>query len=90
MLDILETIEQARKELEKDKSEYKVIVHPSMINYDYRIAWTWDEMEKRDKSNVEKDKLRLAFWMPTRAYWEQIEWTNHYYNSKPLEFNEWW
>ena len=61
MLDILETIEQARKELEKDKSEYKVIVHPSMINYDYRIAWTWDEMEKRNKSNIEKDKLRLAF-----------------------------
>ena len=95
MLDIDETLTEAIKKvstkLEEDSKQwYKVLVHPSLITYDYRIAWTWNEMEKRNKSNIEKDKLRLAFWMPTRAYGEHIEWTNHYCNSKPLEFNERW
>ena len=76
--------------MEIEKSGYKVIVHPSVISYDYKIAWTRNEMEKRNKSNMEKDKLRGAFWMPNRAYWEHKEWTNHYCKHKPIEFDEWW
>lgn len=88
---LTESIKKVSTKLEEDSKQwYKVVINPSLINYDYRIAWTWNEMEKRNKSNVEKDKLRLAFWIPTRAYGEHIEWTNHYCNNKPLELNEWW
>jgi len=90
MLDINETIEQTRKELEKGKSEYKVIVHPSVISYDYRISWTWNEMEKRDKSNIEKDKLRLAFWMPARPYWKPLYSQRTTHRWKDRRFLEFW
>ena len=86
MLDF-KAIEEAREKLAEEKSEYKIVVHPSVVSYDYRIARSWDEMNKRNKNNKEKDKLRLAFWMPARAYWEQPTWTSHYGKQMMLKFN---
>ena len=89
MLDF-KAIEEAREKLAEEKSEYKIVVHPSVVSYDYRIAWTWDEMDKRNKNNKEKDKLRLAFWMPARAYWDEPTRTSHYGKQRMLKFNERW
>ena len=86
MLDF-KAIEEAREKLAEEKSEYKIVVHPSVVSYDYRIARSWDEMNKRNKNNKEKDKLRLAFWMPARAYWEKPIWTSHYRKQMMLKFN---
>lgn len=85
----LQEILDAREKLAEEKSEYNVVVHPSVVSYDYRIAWTWEEMDKRNKNNKEKDKLRLAFWMPARAYWEQPTWTSHYGKQRMLKFSDW-
>lgn len=71
--------------------EYKVIIHPSVISYDYRIAWTWDEMEKRNKRNNNVDAIRLSFWLPQRPYWKPMfsEWKTHWgkerFNLNELE-----
>jgi hypothetical protein len=46
---------------EKESEQYKVIVHPSVISYDYRIAWTWEEMEKRNEYNNNVDSIRISF-----------------------------
>jgi hypothetical protein len=45
---------------EKESEQYKVIVHPSVISYDYRIAWTWEEMEKRNEYNNNVDSIRIS------------------------------
>lgn len=71
--------------------QYKIIIHPSIIKYDYRIAWTWDEMEKRNERNNNVDYIRLMFWMPARPYWKPLysQRTTHRWKERPLEFNEW-
>ena len=66
----------------------KIIVHPSVIEYDFRIAWTWDEMEKRNESNALKDKLRLACLMPWRPLYSV--WKTHWGKDRPLpEIPDW-
>jgi predicted transposase YdaD len=57
--DIQHTIDTL-DEKSKEETSYKIVCHPSVISYDYRIAWTWEEMDKRNKSNALKDKIRLA------------------------------
>lgn len=59
---------------------YKVLVHPSVISYNYRIAWTWEEMEKRNIYNNNVDDLRIAFWLNARPYGRPLysEWTTHW------------
>ena len=66
-----------------------MIVHPSLVTYDYRIAWTWEEMEKRDEKNIMVDKLRLAAWMPWRPYWKPLYsiWKSHRWKDRPLLWN---
>ena len=94
MLDIDETltdaIKKVRYELEEDSKQwYKVVIHPSIITYDYRIAWTWEEMDKRNKWNNMVDNIRLAFRLPARPYWRPLysEWTTHYWKNRPLLWN---
>ena len=58
-----EAIKNTLQELEKEeeKSEYTMIVHPNIISYDYRIAWTWEEMERRNQWNITVDGVRILF-----------------------------
>lgn len=69
----------------------KIVVHPSVIKYDFRIAWTWEEMDKRNESNALKDKLRLACWMPWRPYWDWLvsQWTDHWGKDRWLVLKNW-
>ena len=69
----------------------KIIVHPSVIKYDFRIAWTWKEMDKRDKGNALKDKIRLACWMPWRPYWDWLvsKRTDHWGKDRWLVLKNW-
>ena len=94
MLDIQKVIEEAREKLSEEKSDYKIIVHPSVISYDYRIAWTWEEMDKRNEYNNNVDKIRYSFWLPWRPYWKPLysEWASHRWKDRPLKlkFEEWW
>ena len=72
-----------------------MIVHPSLVTYDYRIAWTWEEMNKRNEKNIMVDKLRKTAWMPWRPYWEPLftKWTDHWgkkrYLNKIWNFGAW-
>ena len=59
-LDIRRAFDELEKREEKSE-QYKVIVHPSVISYDYRIAWTWEEMEKRNEYNNNVDSIRISF-----------------------------
>ena len=46
-----EIFENAKNELEAHRKPWcTLVVHPSVVAYDYRIAWTWEEMDKRNKS----------------------------------------
>ena len=44
-----------------NEEDFKIVIHPSVISYDYRIAWTWEEMDKRNKYNNNIDSVRHAF-----------------------------
>ena len=46
--------------LTKQFSDLNYNIYYKRLAYDYRIAWTWEEMDKRNKSNDLKDKIRLA------------------------------
>ena len=85
MLDIQEAIEEARRKLSEEKSEYKLIVHPNIISYDYRIAWTWEEMERRNEWNITVDGVRILFWKEKRPYWNYVEWLPHWSKQRV-----WW
>lgn len=90
-LDIRRVFDELEKKEEKSE-QYKVIVHPSVISYDYRIAWTWEEMEKRNEYNNNVDSIRISFWLPARPYGRPLysEWTTHWGKDRPfnLEFND--
>lgn len=87
-----EVICKAREKLEESEWKFKVVVHPSVISYDYRIAWTWEEMEKRNEYNWNVDHIRMAFWLNARPYGRPLysQWTTHWGKDRPLQFNEWW
>ena len=89
MLDINEAIEEAIRKLDEEKSEYKIVVHPSVISYDYRIARTWEEMDKRNKWNNKVDDIRLTFRLPARPYGKPLysEWVSHWGKDRPLLWN---
>lgn len=70
--------EVEKKLKEKENDGYTLIVHPSLFSYDYRIAWTWKEMKKRNEKNILTDKLRIATWRPARAYGEKPTWKSHF------------
>lgn len=91
MEDLIRKVMEKLREWE-EKSEYKVIVHPSVVSYDYRIARTWEEMDKRNKWNNKVDDIRLTFRLPARPYGKPLysEWKTHWGKDKPLEFSEWW
>jgi len=91
-----EIFENAKNELEAHRKPWcTLVVHPSVVAYDYRIAWTWEEMDKRNKSNALKDKIRLACWMPWRPYWKPLfsqwtdHWGKHHYLNKIWNFWSW-
>ena len=79
----------AKKLWDKWNDWYSIVVHPSVIEYDYRIAWTWEEMDKRDKNNARKDVIRLAFWLPWRPYWKPLYSIrkSHRWKDRPLLWN---
>jgi hypothetical protein len=58
--DIQHTIDTL-DEKSKEETSYKIVCHPSVISYDYRIAWTWEEMEKRNEYNCNVDHIRISF-----------------------------
>ena len=71
---------------------YKLIIHPSLLEYDYRIAWTWDEMNNRNERNFMVDKLRIAYGMNARPYWRPLYsiWKTHWGKDRPLpEIPDW-
>ena len=87
-----EIFTNAEKKLEAHRKPwYTLIVHPSVIAYDYRIAWTWEEMDKRNKSNILTDELRHACWLPLRPYWDWLvsQWTSHWGKDRWLVFKNW-
>ena len=88
-------IEAIEKLWDKSDDWFSIVVHPSVIEYDYRIAWTWEEMDKRNKNNARKDIIRLAFWLPWRPYWRPLfsqrtdHWGKHHYLNKIWNFWSW-
>jgi hypothetical protein len=58
---MLEAIKSTKEKLEKKSDSWTVVCHPNIISYDYRIAWTWEELERRNQWNITVDGVRILF-----------------------------